>query len=257
MKVLYDNPFSPFARKVRLVLAYKGIAYERIDGLALDRLEEVHAVNPRGEVPVFVDDGIVVVNSADIVAHLEYRYPSPPVLPDDAASRVEARAWERLADTLFDAVLHDMSLWGWPTLHREDTPPEGLFDKALREVSSILSRMNTALDGRDHVAGPLSIADFALFPHVSSLRPLGIALDAHPNVAAWDRRMRELAVVREDLDYVKASVREKFVTGASPYEPETVVWRGDRLEWLFGNGYADWWHEEYRAGRAVVPRKVG
>ena len=32
--LLYDNPFSPFARKVRMVLDHKGLAYEAIDGLA-------------------------------------------------------------------------------------------------------------------------------------------------------------------------------------------------------------------------------
>ena len=30
---LYDNAFSPFARKVRLVLDWKELAYEAIDGL--------------------------------------------------------------------------------------------------------------------------------------------------------------------------------------------------------------------------------
>ena len=30
---LYDNGFSPFARKVRLVLEHKGLAYEAFDGL--------------------------------------------------------------------------------------------------------------------------------------------------------------------------------------------------------------------------------
>ena len=37
MLKLHDNPFSPFARKVRLILAYKGLPFERIDALALDR----------------------------------------------------------------------------------------------------------------------------------------------------------------------------------------------------------------------------
>ena len=31
---LYDNAFSPFARKVRIVLDHKGLAYEALDGLA-------------------------------------------------------------------------------------------------------------------------------------------------------------------------------------------------------------------------------
>ncbi len=36
MLTLYDNPFSPFARKVRMVLRYKGARYDTIDALALD-----------------------------------------------------------------------------------------------------------------------------------------------------------------------------------------------------------------------------
>ena len=33
MMKLYDNAFSPFARKVRMVLDWKRLAYEPIDGL--------------------------------------------------------------------------------------------------------------------------------------------------------------------------------------------------------------------------------
>jgi len=36
MMTLYDNAFSPFARKVRLVLDVKGLAHEALDGLDLD-----------------------------------------------------------------------------------------------------------------------------------------------------------------------------------------------------------------------------
>ena len=35
MLTLYDNPFSPFARKVRLVLALKDVAFRSVDALAL------------------------------------------------------------------------------------------------------------------------------------------------------------------------------------------------------------------------------
>jgi hypothetical protein len=55
---------------------------------------------------------IVVINSADIVAYLEHRYPVPAVWPEDPALRIRARAWERRADTELDAILHDMSYGG-------------------------------------------------------------------------------------------------------------------------------------------------
>lgn len=255
MLTLYDNPFSPLARKVRLVLAHKRLEATRIDALALAKLDALHSVNPRAEVPVLVDGDVTVVNSADIVAYLEDRYPAPAVLPASPQRRVAARAWERLADGMLDAIIHDISIWTWPTHRRTDTPPEGLIAAGCRDIALILARLDEALEGQDFLCGELSIADFACFPHLSSLKPLGIGLDAttHPRLCAWNGRMRALAVVVADLDYVKRMAREKFVDQISPYEGDKIVWRGDRLEWLFHNGFTDWWYAEYQAGRAVVP----
>ena len=52
MRVLWDNAFSPFARKVRMVLEHKGLAFEAVDGLAPEARDRLAAVNPRVEVPV-------------------------------------------------------------------------------------------------------------------------------------------------------------------------------------------------------------
>jgi glutathione S-transferase len=258
MRTLYDNPFSPFARKVRLVLAFKGLRVDSIDALALAQHAALRAVNPRAEVPVLVDDGLVVTNSADIVAYLEDRYPDPPVFPRPAAERVAARAWERLADTVLDAIVHDISIWTWPTHQRPDAPPAGLIEAGLRDIGVVLDRLDRGLQGREFLCGDPSIADLALFPHLSSLKPLGIALDpqSRPRLAAWNQRLRALPVVRDDLEAVKRAAIEKFGSGQSPYEANGIVWRGDRLEWLFHHGFADWWMAELRAGRAVVPASL-
>lgn len=258
MLTLYDNPFSPFARKVRLVLAFKDLPAQSVDALALHEHDALRAVNPRAEVPVLVDDGLVVRNSADIVAYLEDRYPSPSLRPASAADRVAARAWERLADGVLDAIVHDISIWTWPTHRRPDAPPPGLIDAGLRDIGVILDRLEGGLAGREFLCGELSIADLALFPHLSSLKPLGIAIDAasHPRLADWNARLRALPIVRADLAAVKQAAIEKFGSGASPYEGEKIVWRGDRLEWLFHHGLAEWWMDELRAGRAVVPSSL-
>jgi glutathione S-transferase len=258
MLTLYDNPFSPFARKVRLVLAFKGLPAESVDALARNEHAALRAVNPRAEVPVLVDDGLVVRNSADIVAYLEERHPTPSLRPSRAADRVAAREWERLADGVLDAIVHDISIWTWPTHRRQDAPPPGLIEAGLRDIGVIVGRLDGALATREFLCGELSIADLALFPHLSSLKPLGIAIDAarHPRLAAWNQRLRALPIVRDDLAAVKRAAIAKFGSGASPYEDEKIVWRGDRLEWLFHHGFAAWWMEELRAGRAVVPASL-
>jgi glutathione S-transferase len=257
MLTLYDNPFSPFARKVRMALHWKGVAFESVDALALAELPRLAAVNPRAEVPVLVDGGVTVIDSTDIAAYLEDRFPEPPLLPRSPALRARARHWQRIADTAFDAIVHDVSLWIWPTHARTDAPPEGLLEAGRRDLASLLARLDASLGAEGFVCGgELSIADLALFPHVSSLRLLDVPLDPFPRVHAWSRRMRALPAVRADLDHVKRSVTEKLGAGASPYEAEAVVWRGDRIEWLLANGFADWLRAELAAGRAVVPGAV-
>lgn len=253
---LYDNPFSPFTRKVRMVLAHKGVAFESIDALALDHHADLVRANPRGEVPVLDDDGFLVVNSSEIVAYLEDRCPERSVLPADARARARARAWERFSDTVVDSIVHDISIWTWPTHRRTDAPPEGLVDAGRRDLHEIAARVEASLEGNAYLCGDaVSIADFALFPHLSSFKPLGVLLNEaqHPNTLLWNRRMRALDVVRNDLDYLKGMAFARFGSGPSPYEGVRVIWRGDRLEWLFANGFHAWWAEELCAGRAVVP----
>ena len=68
--------------------------------------------------------------------------------------------------------------------------------------------------------------------------------------------MRMQAAVQEDLEYVKRTAIEKFGSGQSPYEDETIVWRGDRIEWLLAHGFRDWLVSELSNGRAIVPRSL-
>ena len=256
MIVLYDNPFSPLARKVRIALEFKEVAYESIDALALAEHARLHAVNRRAEVPVLIDGDVTVVDSADIVAYLEDRFPTPALLPSSPTLRARARRWQRVADTVLDSIIHDISIWTWPTHHRSDEPPAGLLDAGRRDLEIILAEFDQALGPNDFLCGTLSIADVALFPHFSSVKVLGFPMDAFPNVLRWNSRMRALPCVRSDLASVRRSATAKFGAGESPYEAEKIVWRGDRIEWLLANGFRDWFWSELAAGRAVVPRSV-
>ena len=256
MIILYDNPFSPFARKVRMVLWFKQVPFESIDALATHEHERLLAVNPRAEVPVLVDGDVVVANSSEIAAYLEDRFPTPALLPSSPELRAKARSWQRIADSVLDAIIHDISLWGWPTHHRTDEPPAGLVEAGRRDLERVIARLEESLGNAEFLCDDLSIADLALFPHVSSLKLLGVPLDGFPGVLRWNRTMRTLPVVREDLDHVKRSAVEKFSSGESPYEGERIVWRGDRIEWLMARGYWEWFWSELVSGRAIVPRST-
>ena len=75
MITLYDNAFSPFARKVRMVLEHKRLAFEVIDGLAPAGHARLAAVNPRVEVPVLQDGKH---GTTPCSAHHPHSPPPPP-----------------------------------------------------------------------------------------------------------------------------------------------------------------------------------
>jgi len=117
------------------------------------------AVNPRGEVPVLVDGEVTVASSADIAAYLEDRFPTPALLPPSPALRATVRSWQRIADTVLDAIVHDLSLWVWPTHRRADRPPAGLLEAGRRDLERVCTRLDGALGaggGRSRSSGRIS-----------------------------------------------------------------------------------------------------
>ena len=57
---LFQFPLCPFSRKVRLVLAEKGIAAELVRENPWERRDEFVDLNPAGETPVMVDPDRIV-----------------------------------------------------------------------------------------------------------------------------------------------------------------------------------------------------
>jgi glutathione S-transferase len=245
---LYDNAFSPFARKVRMVLEHKGIEFEVEDGLAKSNHEALRRVNGRIEVPVLVDGELVVVNSADIVNYLEFRHPTKPVYPETAAARVHARAWERAADSYIDAILINISYWSWA--ERQDSMPDGLLDAARAELQLVYDTLERDLSGREFVSGSLSIADIALFPHLASVKAMAVEFSAQkfPNLARWFRQMRALPICAADLRRARAFIAD---LKHRDFERQRIFWRGDRIEWLLARGFHDWFFKEIKNDRVL------
>jgi glutathione S-transferase len=250
MMVLYDNAISPFARKVRMVLDWKSLPYETIDGLDKRNHAKLAAVNGRVEVPTLVDDAATVVNSADIVAYLEHKYPAKPVYPADPAKRVRARAWERCADTIVDAILVNLSYWLINL--RADAMPAGLQAKAQADLDQIYAAIERDLAGRDFLCGEVSIADLALFPHLVSVQLMKVPYSptAHRNLAAWMKRLRTLAPVQGDMARARAWMAN---LDKQNIERVKIFWRGDRIEWMLASGQHKWFINEIESGRTVWP----
>lgn len=251
MITLYDNAFSPFARKVRMALEHKGLQFQAIDGLRLDNQTALAEVNPRKEVPVLVDREVTVINSSHILQYLEEAYPKQPLLPAALAARMRARHWERISDTLLDAILLNVSIWMWA--ERTDQRPPEMEERASADLASIYAALEKELAAAgDFIVGELSIADLALFPHLRAVKALGFPIDKsrYPLLAQWLDRMESLPIGREDVKRLKAFFANIRVQS---FERRRIFWRGDRVEWLLATGQHEWLAQEIREGRVLWP----
>src|SRR5947207_12725964 len=106
MVKLYEHPLSPYAQKVKIALAEKGVAFEaEIPPLAGGDLGQFRALNPRLEVPTLVDGDTAVFDSTVILEYIEDRWPTPPLLPAPPAERARVRMIEELCDTYYEAIV--------------------------------------------------------------------------------------------------------------------------------------------------------
>ena len=95
---------SPYARKVRVQLAEKGIPFELVTEVRWNRDTIVPQYNPLEKLPVLIcDNGETVYESRFVNEWLEYTHPEPPLLPKDVPGILLSKRCEILADGVCDA----------------------------------------------------------------------------------------------------------------------------------------------------------
>ncbi|MEO8805363.1 MAG: glutathione S-transferase family protein [Burkholderiaceae bacterium] len=241
--VLYYTALSPYCRKVRMALDYKGLEYEVVQ---VDRLADLSVDSPRAEVPVLDDSGVVVCNSPDILAYIDRLRPDPLLYPRAAAPFADARRWEALADTRLDAVV---SVAGVFRLLGIEEPPE-LAAAAAAEIAELYEGMNQQLATHEYLCGTLSAADFAAYPHVASGAALGLRCDEerHHHVLRWLKTLRGRPEVQADAH----AVRDWWAHRSTrPVDVEKINWGAYRLEWLLASGLSQWFADQVRANKVL------
>ena len=124
---------SPYNEKARWALDFKQLPHRRRSLLPGPHVGVVKRLTGRTETPVLVHDGGALDGSARILEWLEAKYPTPALLPADAAQRSEALRIQRWFDddltprmrrTVLDALLQQPAMFarvfadGSPALKR-------------------------------------------------------------------------------------------------------------------------------------------
>jgi glutathione S-transferase len=199
--VLYYGSGSPFAWRVQLALEHKALPYERrvlSFSAGETRKPEFLALNPRHRVPVIVDGDFVLYESNAIVEYLDEAYPGrgAPLFPGDARRRALIRRLIMEADHYFDKAIDPVVDYAFakdPAKRDAQKFADG--KAAVAEECALFAR---SLAG-EFLAGPLSAADYALYPTVAFLDRCKIKLpDFDPLAlmpapfAAWKARVEAL-----------------------------------------------------------------
>lgn len=204
---LYDFPFSPNSRKVRAVAYELGIALEthRIDLLTgAQRAPEYLARNPNGRVPVLEDGDLVLWESAAIIRYLAADTPLLPTARRTAAEVDRWLSWQlahlgpAMTKVAFEKIVKPLT--------RRGEPDPARIAEGTTEFEQLTQILDGALAGREFVAGPLSVADFALAAHYSLSRAAGLDVAPHHRVASWLDRMCARDSMKRALSDAQASL---------------------------------------------------
>jgi glutathione S-transferase len=203
---LYWGSGSPFAWRVMLTLAVKGLAYE---SKLLEFSKGEHKtpsylrLNPRGKVPTLKDGDFVIYESIAIMAYLDRKYPEPPLFgntPEEAGS-----IWQTISEcesylvSAGDKVIR-------PVFFGKGLDDVEGIQQAAQSIREELHSIDVRVERSNWMVGAqISAADIVIFPAVQLLlraaskeaaQPFNLGLmplsQTYPNIARWVRQIENL-----------------------------------------------------------------
>lgn len=186
---LYDLELSGHCYKVRLFCA---VAQIPIDTVPVDFMGGEHKrapmtdMNPLGEIPILVDDDLVLRDSQAILVYLAGKYGREAWYPKEPKHQAKIVQW---LSTAANEVQHGpadarlVDKFGYDI----DKPT------TLKKAGVILPILDKHLASRKwlEMERP-TIADMAVFPYVALAPEGGVSLEPYPNIRAWIARIKAL-----------------------------------------------------------------
>ena len=100
---LVSHPLCPYVQRVAIVLAEKGVAFERLDVDLAHKPDWFLAVSPLGKTPVLLVDGEALFESAVICEFLDETI-TPRLHSADPLVRARHRGWIAFASVVLDRI---------------------------------------------------------------------------------------------------------------------------------------------------------
>ncbi len=189
--VLVSHALCPYVQRAAIVLAEKGVAFERVTIDLADKPAWFRKISPLGKVPLLRVGDDVIFESAVIVEYLD-ETTSNPLLPQDPLGRARHRSWIEYASATLNAIADFYS-----------APDATAFAARTATLRERFEGLEAVLEEGPWIAG----ADFGLvdaawgpvFRYVDTfdrIAAFGI-LTGLPKTAAWRRALAARPSVRD------------------------------------------------------------
>ena len=187
---LVSFDLCPYVQRAAIVLAEKGVPFERVDIDLSNKPDWFRTISPLGKVPLLRVGADVLFESAVIVEYLEETR-GAPLHPADPLTRARHRGWMEFGSS----ILAD--IWTLETTHERQA-----FDAKMTVLKEKFSRVETELGDGPYFAGErFCVVDatfapvFRYFDVFDRMVDLGV-FSRTPKVRAWRQALSERPSVK-------------------------------------------------------------
>jgi glutathione S-transferase len=154
---------SPYARKVRVVMAEKKLDFQFVPEDVWSATTTIGDSNPLGKVPCLVmEGGEALFDSRVIVEYIDTLSPVGKLIPAQGRERAEVKTWEALADGILDAAILARLEATWAG-RKDGERSQAWIDRQMGKIHAGLKAISHGLGDKPYCAGiHFSLADIAV-----------------------------------------------------------------------------------------------
>lgn len=192
---LYTTVDGVQCHRARLVLAAKGVSYERVLVDPSRPPEDLVDLNPYVSTPTLVDRDLTLFEASVVCEYLDERYPHPPLMPIDPQSRARLRV---------AAVRIEKDWLPEVTVIKQGGRPADVARKRLRD--QLLSTIPLFKAAKFFLNPEMSLVDCLVAPVIWRLSWLGVDLgsEGKPIIDYGERLFHSQGFARSMTDQEKA-----------------------------------------------------
>ncbi|KAG8389458.1 hypothetical protein BUALT_Bualt02G0231500 [Buddleja alternifolia] len=190
---VYGHPLSAPTQRVLLTLTEKELEYEFVfvDLLAGENKEEPFiSLNPFGQVPVFEDGDLKLIESRAITKYISYLYADKgtPLFDKDPKKKAIIGVWLEIEALRFDAAAHRLNFEIVVKPIKGMTADEAVVEQLGAQLATVLDVYEARLGESKYLGGDdYSLVDLHHIPFINKLMQTKIKtlFDERPCVSVW------------------------------------------------------------------------